>query len=66
MKVILHHPQRELAVAGPKNVKRLLEELKIPRETVLVIRGEDLLTEDEMLTDGDAVELRPVISGGAR
>jgi len=31
----------------------------------LVIRGDDLITEDELLRDEDAVEVRPVISGGS-
>jgi hypothetical protein len=33
-------------------------------ETVLVIRGRELLTIDEVVRDEDVVELRPVISGG--
>jgi hypothetical protein len=31
-----------------------------------VIKGDDLVTEDEMLYDGDQVEIRPVISGGSQ
>jgi hypothetical protein len=31
---------------------------------VLVIRGRDLLTIDEVVAEDDVVELRPVISGG--
>jgi hypothetical protein len=31
---------------------------------VLVIRGRDLLTIDEVVAEDDEVELRPVISGG--
>jgi hypothetical protein len=34
-------------------------------ETVLVIRGRELLTVDEVVGGDDVVELRPVISGGA-
>jgi hypothetical protein len=33
--------------------------------TVMVIRGDQLLTDDEMIEDVDAVEIRAVISGGA-
>jgi hypothetical protein len=32
---------------------------------VLVIRGEDLLTREDVIDDDDTVEIRPVISGGA-
>jgi sulfur carrier protein len=42
----------------------LLERLGIARETVLVIRGDDLVPGDTVLDDTDTVEVRPVISGG--
>jgi sulfur carrier protein len=45
-------------------VKELLRDLDLVVEAHLVIRGDDLVTEDEMLYDQDRVEIRPVISGG--
>lgn len=33
-------------------------------EAHIVIRGDELVTEDEMLFDQDHIEIRPVISGG--
>jgi sulfur carrier protein len=33
-------------------------------EAHLVIRDNELVTEDEMLHDKDRIEIRPVISGG--
>lgn len=65
MKVRLRNPSREIEVAGPKRVRALLEELGINRESALVIRGDALVTGDVVLADGDEVEVRPVISGGA-
>ncbi len=65
MKVQLSHPVRQVDVKGPKRVKELLRDLNLPVEAHLVIRGDDLVTEDEWLKDEDAVEIRPVISGGA-
>lgn len=61
----LRNPRREVEVRGPKSVAALLAELDVNRESVLVIRGDTLVTADEVLGDGDAVEVRPVISGGA-
>jgi len=49
---------------GPLRVHRLLERLDINRESVLVVRGDTLVTGDALLEDDDHVEVRPVISGG--
>ena len=64
VKVLLNHPVRELDIPGPKRVKDLLQELALLPESVLVVRGDDLVTEDDTLRDTDRVEIRPVMSGG--
>jgi len=64
MTVHLSHPERDVEIKGPKRVKELLRDLNLVVEAHLVIRGDDLVTEDEMLKDSDRVEIRPVISGG--
>lgn len=64
MKVLLNHPVREVDVKGPRRVKDLLKELNLLSETVLVVRGDELVTEDDMLRDDDHIEIRPVMSGG--
>jgi sulfur carrier protein len=64
MKVILRNQGREVEVAGRRRVKELLSELDVLPETVLVIRGRELLTVDEVVREDDVIELRPVISGG--
>ena len=66
MKGVLRNPTRALAVAGPLPVHALLERLELNRESVLVIRGDTLVTDDALLGDGDTVEVRPVMSGGSR
>jgi sulfur carrier protein len=64
MQVQLSHPARTVEVKGPKKVKELLRELNLVVEAHLVIKGDDLVTEDEILYDVDQIEVRPVISGG--
>jgi sulfur carrier protein len=64
MKVVLRNQGREVELHGRRRVREVLAELGILPDTVLVIRGRDLLTVDELVTDDDVVELRPVISGG--
>jgi sulfur carrier protein ThiS len=64
MKVLLHHPAREAILKGPKRVGQVLHELDILADTVLVIRGDDLIPDDEVVEDHDTIEVRPVISGG--
>lgn len=64
MKVILRQPRREIEVEGPQRVAELLARLGVVGESVLVIRGDELLTSDEALHADDVIELRPVISGG--
>jgi sulfur carrier protein len=65
VKVLLRNPRREVEVAGPITVHALLTRLELNPESVLVIVGDELVTRDARLDDSDAVEIRPVISGGA-
>jgi len=65
VKVVLRNPRRELEIDGPMRVHVLLEKLEINRESVLVIKGDTLVTGDAQLANEDEVEVRPVVSGGA-
>lgn len=64
MKVLLRNPRREIEIAGPITVVKLLQQLQINPETVLLIQGDTLVTRDALLSDGDDIEIRPVTSGG--
>ncbi len=64
MNVHLSHPTRDIALQGPKRVADIFKELQLIPEAFLVIRGQDLMTEDEIVADEDTIEVRPVISGG--
>jgi sulfur carrier protein len=65
VKVVLRNPRREVEMKGPLRVHSLLERLEINRESVLVVRGDTLVTGDALLDDTDEIEVRPVISGGS-
>lgn len=65
MQIVLRNPRREVELRGPLTVEAVLRQLDIERETVLVIRDDTLVPADTLLQDGDRVEIRPVISGGA-
>jgi sulfur carrier protein len=65
VKIILRNPRREVELSGKRRVKELLVELDVLPGTVLVIRGDELLTSDAVVGDADVIELRPVMSGGA-
>ena len=66
MKVKLRNPDRVVEVRGPGTVSALLKQLDIVPEAVLVIRDATLLTRDERVDEDDEIEVRPVLSGGAR
>ncbi len=65
MKVLLRNPRREIEVPGARSADRLLDDLDLNREAHLVIRNGTLVPGDARLEDGDNIEVRPVISGGA-
>lgn len=64
VKVLLRNPTRELEIPGPMSVVKLLQQLELNRESVLVIRDSELVPGDARLDDDAVVEIRPVISGG--
>jgi sulfur carrier protein len=66
VRVRLRNPDREVEVAGERSVRDLLAELRVNPDTVLVIRRGELITREERVGDQDEIEIRPVVSGGAR
>lgn len=65
MRVHLHPERRTVELTGRRSVSKLLRELGVLPGTAMVIRGDLLLTDGEMVEDGDEIEVRAVISGGA-
>jgi len=62
--VHLRPQQRTVELTGRRSVGRLLADLGILPGTAMVIRGDVLLTEGEMVEEDDELEVRAVISGG--
>jgi sulfur carrier protein len=64
--IVMRIPKRqEIAVDGRRQVSDALRELGIAPETVLVIKGNRLLTRDAWIEGDDVIEVRPVMSGGS-
>lgn len=64
MKVKLRNPDREVELPGGRPIRDVLAELDVDADTVLVIRGGELVTRHEHVGEDDDLEIRPVISGG--
>ena len=64
MRVHLHPQHRTVEIAGRRRVAQLLAELDILPGTAMVIRGDLLLTDAEVVEAAEEVEIRAVISGG--
>jgi sulfur carrier protein len=55
---------RTYSIASGMTIRHALEKLDINPDTVLPTRDGELLTDDELIRDGDRIRLIAVISGG--
>lgn len=62
VKIILRN--KEYEVKAGMTLRSALEKLDIPLESVLATRAGHMITDDEILKDGDVIRLIAVISGG--
>jgi len=62
VKVLLRNKEYE-ARAGT-SVAAALEKIGVLPESVIATRNGEVITEDEILHEGDVIKLVPVISGG--
>ncbi|MBQ7584883.1 MAG: hypothetical protein IJU40_01365 [Desulfovibrionaceae bacterium] len=61
---MLQPEEEHLSIPLAKTVRQLLEALKLPEETALIIRDGQLLTPDRHLYQGNEVIVRKVGSRG--
>jgi len=65
MKVFIEKDNRFLNLKHKKITgKQLLEDLKINSSTVLIIKNDEVVLEDEILENSDDIKILSVVSGG--
>ena len=56
--------KREIRLGPHTTIADLLQKLDYSRETVVVRRNEKIVVEEERLSDGDLIEILPIVTGG--
>ena len=64
MKIYIQKTQKKKEMNFKGSVLKLLQNLKINPETVIVTANGTLVTEEDKLKDSDDVEILQVVSGG--
>ena len=64
MKIYLEQQNKQVNKKFRGMAKKLLAELGVNSQAVLIVKNGELVTEDELLTDKDEIKLLSVVSGG--
>ncbi|MDD1774097.1 MAG: MoaD/ThiS family protein [Methanobacterium sp.] len=64
IEVIIGEDTLEKSIPENSSIKELLKLLEIPTETVVVKRNQSIVIEEEIINDGDTIEIIKVIYGG--
>lgn len=64
MAVKIKYRKKEYQIEGNAQLGKALKRLNINNLSILAVRDNNLITEDEILQDGEQIELIEVISGG--
>lgn len=64
MKIFIEKEQKNIEKKFNGTVLKLLTDLNINPETVLLIKNNELLEEKDNLTDSDSIKILSVVSGG--
>jgi sulfur carrier protein ThiS len=65
VKALLVPQNKTVELAGRRRVREIVTALRITPGTVMVIRGDQLLTDGDVVEAHEEIEIRSVISGGA-
>ena len=66
VKVILRNKEIFIEETKDLTVSKILKKLDLLPETYLCVRNGELITERELIRDGETIRLVPVISGGLK
>jgi len=64
VKVIIGEEERTTEISEDYTIKELLKTLEIPSETVVVKKNQSIVIEEELIQEGDTIEIIKVIYGG--
>ncbi len=64
MRIYIEQENKKLNKKFKGKAKKLLAELGVNSQAVLIVKNGELVTEDEALVDKDEVKLLSVVSGG--
>ncbi len=64
IKVIIGEEKAEKDIPAGYTIKDLLKQMEIPSETVVVKKNEFIIIEEELIQEGDTIEVIKVIYGG--
>jgi sulfur carrier protein len=64
MRITLLPQHKQVDLDGRRRVADILQHLGFLPGTVMVIRGDELVTDQDFVEADDAIEIRNVISGG--
>ena len=64
IKLIIGEKEEIMEITGDKTVKNLLEVMDIASETVVVKKNDCIVIDEELVEEGDLIEVIQVIYGG--
>jgi len=64
MRITLLPQRKQIEIEGRRRVGDILRQLGMLPGTVMVIRGDELVTDEDVVEANETIEIRNVISGG--